>query len=223
MKIAFLGDSITCGYALEDKSKKYSTLVSDALDMTEKNYGITGTLIAKAGLNRDNDHAFVTRISLIDNADIAVVFGGTNDYFWSDAPIKGEDDSYFSHALETIVDHIKTHRKGKLTLFVTPYPHNGIGNFDGGEHWCDASRHNTEERNRNGHVLRDYVDEIARICIRNEIPYLNLHRDFMFDWRIHTLDGCHPNENGHKLIAEKIVNELKTLMGENADAGSGSI
>lgn len=212
MNIAFLGDSITYGYDLKDKRKKYSSLVSDALCMVEENYGITGTLMAKAGLNRDNDNAFVTRIPLIADADIAVVFGGTNDYFWSDAPIKGEGDSYFSSALKTIIEYVKKHRQGRITLFVTPYPHNGIGNYYGGEHWRDSSRHNTDEKNINGHTLLDYVEAIEEICIENEMPYLNLHKDFAFDWHLHTTDGCHPNEEGHKLLAEIIINKIEELM-----------
>ena len=83
MKIAFLGDSITFGYALEDKSCRYATLVSKALGFEEENYGITGTLVAKAGLNREDGKDFVSRAELIDGADVAVIFGGTNDYFWS--------------------------------------------------------------------------------------------------------------------------------------------
>jgi len=38
-----------------------------------ENHGITGTLIAKAGLIGDDGDAFITRINLINNADIAVV------------------------------------------------------------------------------------------------------------------------------------------------------
>ena len=212
MTLAFLGDSITFGYDLEDKSKKYSTLASEALGMTEENYGITGTLIAKAGLNRENDDAFVTRIPLIDRADIAVIFGGTNDYFWSDAPIRGEGDEFFAHALETMIGHIQATRGRKLTLFVTPYPHNGIGNFVGGEFFKDSSRHDTDTKNFNGHILQDYVDAIEAACQKHSIPCLNLHKDFPFDWRLHTTDGCHPNEEGHKLIAEAVVKKIKALL-----------
>ena len=212
MNIAFLGDSITYGYGLEDKNKKYSTLISNTFGMTEKNYGITGTLVAKAGLNRENGDAFVTRVHLINSADIAVIFGGTNDYFWSDKPIKGDDDGYFSHALETMITHIKKHRQDKITLFVTPYSHNGIGNFYKGENWKASSRHNTSAKNFNGHILLDYVNAIEEACSKNSIPCLNLHENFAFDWRLHTIDGCHPNEEGHKILADTIAEKIKFLM-----------
>ena len=213
MKIAFLGDSITLGYALEDKSKRYATLVAKNLGMTEENYGITGTLVAKAGLNTEDGKDFVTRAELIDDADVAVVFGGTNDYFWSDKTIYGEGDAYFDSALRTIVKRIKEKRAGKVTLFVTPYQHNGVGNYLGGDDWRIArSRHDTTEKNYNGYVLGDYVRAIVAVCEEEGIPYLNLSENFDFAHELHTSDGCHPNEIGHELIAEAVVKKLKTLI-----------
>ena len=213
MKIAFLGDSITFGYALEDKSCRYSTLVCDTLGAEEINHGITGTLVAKAGLSRDDGTAYVDRIDLVLDADVTVVFGGTNDYFWSDAPIHGEaTDVSFTHAMETICAYVRRVRAGKITLVVTPYPHNGVGNFLGGETWRTSSRHDTDAVNFCGHTLSAYASVMEEICLKYSIPCLNLHKNFNFDYRRHTLDGCHPNREGHRLLAEAIENKLKTLM-----------
>lgn len=204
--IAFLGDSITYGYGLEDPTVAYPYLVARRLGLEIENYGITGTLVAKAGLNTEDGKDFVSRISLVDDADIAVVFGGTNDYFWSDTPISGgENDAYFEHALGTLCRHIQEVRKGKLTLFVTPYPHNGIGNYEGGEHWKTASsRHDTDEKNFTGSTLADYAAVIEKVCNEYGIPCLNLHENFNFDWQRDTLDGCHPNKAGHVRLADAI-------------------
>ena len=210
--IAFLGDSITCGYALNDVELRYSTLLSKRIGAIEENHGITGTLIARAGLNKTDGKDFISRISLIDNADVAVVFGGTNDYFWSDKPIFGEGDGFFSHAIDEICRHIKEKRGDKLTLFVTPYPHNGVGNYLGGEKWNSSSRHDTGEINFNGHTLWDYALAIERACKKYEIPCLNLHESFTFDHTVHTIDGCHPNEEGHRLLAEAIEKKLRELL-----------
>ena len=212
MTVGFLGDSITLGYALEDKSKRYATVLSEALGVTEVNHGITGTLVAKAGLNATDGLDYVSRLHLILDCDVAVIFGGTNDYFWSDKPISGDDDSYFAHAMETIAKRVCELRAGKVTLIVTPYPHNGIGNFLGGEMWRTSSRHDTSAKNFSGHTLSDYVETTVRVCEKYGLPCLNLHRDFAFDWRVHTSDGCHPNEDGHKLLAEAIGAKLKELI-----------
>ena len=215
MKIAFLGDSITFGYALADKAKRYSTLVCEELGAEEENHGITGTLVAKAGQNRKDDKSFVSRAHLIDDGDVAVVFGGTNDYFWSDTAITGEDDSFFEHALESSIARIKEKRAGKITLFVTPYSHSGEGNFLGGEHWQCANRHDTTATNYNGYTLLDYVNLIEKVCEKHGVPCLNLHKNFPFDWRVHTTDGCHPNEAGHTLIAQAVSAKLKELLAKN--------
>ena len=213
MKIAFLGDSITLGYGLENKSLRYATLVAKSLGMEEENYGITGTLVAPAGMNREDGRDFLSRISLIDSADVAVVFGGTNDYFWSDAPIRGgSDPSYFTIAVDALCRHVKEAREGKPTLFVSPYPHNGIGNFFGGKNEKDASRHDTSAKNFVGSTLWDYASVWEEACKKYKLPLLNLHRNFPFDHKKHTLDGCHPNEEGHRLLAETISAYLKQLL-----------
>ena len=143
MTIAFLGDSITLGYALSDKSNRYATLVAKELSLEEENYGITGTLVAKAGLNSSDGKDFVSRAHLIDSSDVAVIFGGTNDYFWSDKGIYGEGDEYFISAMDSLLQRVKEKREGKITLVVTPYPHNGVGNYLGGEMWKTSSRHSS--------------------------------------------------------------------------------
>lgn len=211
MTIAFLGDSITFGYGLYHKENRYSTLVSQAFGLEELNYGITGTLVAKAGLNQTDGKDFLSRAYLIDDADIAIIFGGTNDYFWSDRPIYGNGEQYFEFAIRKLSDRVKEKRNRKITLFVTPYPHNGVGNFFGGSDWKASSHHDTDEKNYNGHTLKDYVDVIASVCEEKAIPCLKLFDDFGFSWREHTSDGCHPNEVGHTLIAKAITEKLKEL------------
>ena len=210
--IAFLGDSITYGHGLADASARYATLVSKRLCMDEENYGISGTLVAKAGLNRADGKDFLSRVGLIDSADVAVIFGGTNDYFWSDKPICGEGEAFFEFALERMCEHVLKVRKGKITLFVAPYPHNGVGNYLGGEKWNSSSRHDTGEVNFNGHTLPDYARVIERVCQKYGLPCLNLHKNFEFDHSVHTLDGCHPNEEGHRLLADAVEEKLRELL-----------
>ena len=213
MTVAFLGDSITCGYGLSDVNQRYTALLSQDLGLEEENYGITGTLIAQAGLNRTDGRDYVSRMHLIEHADIAVIFGGTNDYFWSDTPIRGgTDDRYFAHAVETLCQYVSRVRAGRITLIVTPYPHNGVGNYFGGQTWKTASRHDTDTTNFCGHTLADYASTMEEICTSYGIPCLNLHRNFEFDHRRHTLDGCHPNEEGHQLLAEVIGNQLRKFI-----------
>jgi lysophospholipase L1-like esterase len=212
MKIAFLGDSITFGYALDDKSLGYAPLTAKMLGAEIENYGITGTLVAKAGLNNTDEKDFVSRAHLIDSADVAVIFGGTNDYFWSDKGIEGDSDEYFRHAVCTLIERAKTVRAGKVTLFVTPYRHHGKGNYEGAPVWNDSSWHDTDAKNYSGNTIFNYVDVIRTECAKAGVLCLDLYDGFEFDWREHTSDGCHPTEKGHLLIANTVVAKLKELI-----------
>ena len=211
MKIAFLGDSITLGYGLEDQNERFTGKVCSMLGAEEENYGITGTLMSQAGLNRHDQYSFLNRLDLIASADIAVVFGGTNDYFWSDREIYGDGDEYFSHAVDFICRYICKERLGKKTLLVTPYPHHGTGNYLGGETWNTSNEHDTDALNFNGHRLLDYVDVIEKTGEKYGLPVLNLHKEAGFDWTKHTMDGCHPNGYGHSWLADKIFAKLKSM------------
>ena len=215
--ISFLGDSITYGTGVTPTKSRFSTVLAKRFGATEYNSGTPGSLLADAGSSANEHNAFVHRISKTDKGDVAVIFGGTNDYFWSDHPISGGDtDAYFDHAVKTLCQYVVEHRQGKPTLFVTPYPHNGIGNYFGGADSNDSSRHDTDSPNYFGHTLKDYADTIERICGEYGIPCLNLYRDFPFDWEQHTVDGCHPNEEGHRLIADAIEAELNAMLGRTA-------
>jgi lysophospholipase L1-like esterase len=212
MKIAFLGDSITLGYGLTDRNQRYSTIVSHNLKMEEQNLGITGTLMAQAGLNRNDKNDFVSRAHLIDAADFVVVFGGTNDYFWSDCGIYGENESCFQYAVRKLIEKILLNRDKQSVVFVTPYRHNGVGNYENGKDWLDSNRHDTDTKNYNGHTLKDYVDVIAALCREYGVPCLNLYEKTDFDWKEHTIDGCHPNEMGHKIIAAHIEDAIRAAL-----------
>lgn len=227
MKIAFLGDSITKGHTLENESKRFSTLMCNALGAEEQNCGSTGTLVAKAGLSKNADplntksivvknglsvdlkQPFVERVMDMKGADYAVVFGGTNDYYWSDTPISDCDDSesvaYFKNAVDYLCKCLLTMYPKERILFVTPYPHHGCGNYYGGESWLDPQEHDTDGRNYLGHQMLDYVDAIIEVCNRYDIECVDLYRTTTFDWKKMTTDGCHPNEAGHCWICDQLL------------------
>jgi len=213
MKISFLGDSITFGYDLENQEDRFSTVLCKKLNAIEANFGITGTLMARAGMNRENGRAFIDRLPLVLDGDITIIFGGTNDYFWSDTPIgdiNSKEDSFY-RAVDAMFKKCSEERDVKKTLVVTPYPHNGIGNFYGGADHKDSSRHNTDELNYNGYRLIDYVNVLEELAEKYNISVLNLHKVTGFNWEIHTTDGCHPNTEGHKWLANKIEEKLREM------------
>lgn len=213
MKIAFLGDSITYGYALDNREDRYTTVLCKEMGAEEENFGITGTLMARCGMNRNDGKSFIDRLDLVLDADITVIFGGTNDYFWGETPIGTVDagEDYFYKAVYEICKRCSERRDVSKTLIVTPYPHNGIGNFYGGDDYNHSSRHNTDEKNFNGHCLEEYCDVLEDIANSFSIPVLNLHKVEGFHWEEHTTDGCHPNPEGHIWLAKVIGDKIKNL------------
>ena len=204
VKIGFLGDSITYGYGLANRERdRYATLVCRKLGCEEINLGITGTLVARAGLSRDDGTAFVDRLPLLEGCDRAVVFGGTNDYFWSDGPLDGEELDCFAPAADFLCRELLRRFPRERILMITPYPHHGVGNFQGGASWRDACEHDTDAPNYQGCSLADYASAIAGAAETYGLNTLNLFEARPgFDWRAQTLDGCHPNEDGHRWLAE---------------------
>lgn len=77
--VAFLGDDYTAGTAASSTAKRFTTLVSTALGLTEKNFGRDGTGYAKVSRSGGGD--YTTRGSAIVAArpDVVVVSGGRND------------------------------------------------------------------------------------------------------------------------------------------------
>jgi lysophospholipase L1-like esterase len=206
--VAFLGDSITLGYALEHQSDRFTDIIAGEYGIINENCGICGTLMTRAGQNRTDGNSYLDRLKLIKDADIAVIFGGTNDYFWSDRPIyppEGEEatEDYFSVAFEKICWFASTRRDKDFTLLVTPYPHQGVGNYEGGSSYTASSTHETNDLNYNSQRMADYMACIIETAEKYDIPVLNLHTDSDFDYKTMTIDGCHPNEVGHEWLAEK--------------------
>ena len=126
-RAAFLGDSITMGYGLADAADRYSTVFCKRIGAEECNYGITGTLMARAGLSKSDGTSFLDRYEAMEDADLAVVFGATNDYFWSDMPIfpdtpdASEDDGYFANAVRRLCRGMREKYPGIPTVFILPY------------------------------------------------------------------------------------------------------
>ena len=86
-KINFLGDSITEGVGATDPEAMYVNIVKHDAELAEaRNYGISGTRIARQ--SNDEGSAYCDRYKKMDDdADVVVVFGGTNDFGHGDAPL----------------------------------------------------------------------------------------------------------------------------------------
>ena len=91
IKANFLGDSITEGHCASTPDKCYIEILKQKYGLSEaRNYGISGTRIARQQrtyMFPEFDRDFCSRVGDMDkDADIVIVFGGTNDHGHGDAP-----------------------------------------------------------------------------------------------------------------------------------------
>ena len=97
IKINFIGDSITEGVGASCADTVYHAVLKSEAKLAEaRNYGISGTRFA-VQQKKDNNYVDVNSFcerfeKMDDDADVVVVFGGTNDYGHGDAPIGGFTD-----------------------------------------------------------------------------------------------------------------------------------
>lgn len=58
--------------------------------------------------------------------------------------------------------------------------------------------------------LKNYTDTVRRICENKGITYVDLRSEYTKQqWSDKLEDGCHPNNEGHELIFEKVKQKLE--------------
>ena len=126
-KINFLGDSITHGSGTSGEDKRFSNLIAAKTGAICRNYGIGGTRIARQ-FNRTipdfDDNDYCSRVCKMDpDADIVVVFGGTNDYGHGFAPVGQPQDTdvwSFYGALNHLYTYLLSTYPNAFIFVMTP-------------------------------------------------------------------------------------------------------
>lgn len=205
-----LGDSITEGVGASDKSNSYPSVLAQLLGAKVNNYGVSGSRITDT-FSAEHPGAFVNRMYGMDrSADLIVVFGGTNDYWYGDCPIGKKTDTgtgSFYGALNKMMSYLKNAYPESEIVFITPYQQSK-----------DASETQAYKRSTNcdmGHgTLSKYRNALLDRCQYYNIPVLDLYADYELNTidNIEALrkygqflcDGCHLNDSGYNLLARKI-------------------
>ena len=205
-KINFLGDSITEGVGTACREEIYLNLLKEAEGLAEaRNYGISGTRLAVQNGPEDWGPAYSVRYTeMADDADIVVVFGGTNDFGHGNAPIGQFSDrvntTYYG-ACHVLMQGLIEKYPAAAIVFMTP-----------------LHRLSEDEPSMgNGLPLKRYVEIIKEVAAHYSIPVLDLFAMGGIQPRVpvqqerYCPDGLHPNGEGHKLIASRLAGFLKAL------------
>ena len=212
-KIVFLGDSITEGACSSNcMEKSYWAVLGKLSGAVVKGYGIGGTRIAEqlVKTNAPEDaKPFITRVEKMDaDADVAVVFGGTNDYGHGDAPLGRMTDrtnSTFYGAMHNLCRALIKRYPRSLIIVITPM------------HRLNEEELVNERGVRNVATLSDYVNAERRVAEYYSLPLLDLYASSSLNPEVPEIqklfmpDGLHPNDAGHELIAKRLFAFLKNL------------
>lgn len=211
-KINFLGDSITEGSNLIDPKYIYLNVIASETGAIVRNYGVSGTRIARKTVPSEKpqyDEDFILRAEKMKaDADIIVVFGGTNDYDHGDAPLGKMSDRTpytFYGAMHVLLQNLINKYPDAQIVVLTPL------------HKL-AERLETNKAGIKWDIgLDGIVEAEKRVAEYYSVPVLDLYAVSGMQPSVDILrekympDGLHPNEAGHKKIADKLTNFLKLM------------
>lgn len=210
-RVLFLGDSITEGVGTSCEAARYTTVLKEKAGLAAIiNHGISGTRLARQqhvsqeSLYWDTN-AFTERYSKMeDDADIVVVFGGTNDYGHGDAPFGNDDDrtiDTYCGAVHCLMQGLIEKYPAATIVFMTPLHRQG-------DRMPNAS---------NNLPLKPYIDVIRNTAEQYSIPVLDLFAtsgiqpDIQAQRELYCPDGLHPNDLGNEKIAARLQAFLEAL------------
>lgn len=213
-KIAFLGDSITEGVGTSSIDHVYWNVIAQRTGAECYGYGISGTRIAQQqrvpSPNPSHDQYFGSRVEkMIPDADIVVVFGGTNDFGHGDAALGHMDDrrlDTFYGAYHLLMQQLIERYPAAQIVVMTPL------------HRCseDEDVYNELGVRRQG-TLRRYAQAVREVAEFYGIPVCDLYATCKIQPRVEILkqmympDGLHPSDAGNVLVAERLLSVLNAL------------
>lgn len=207
LKINFLGDSITHGQCASDPELCYVSLFRKKYpDAVIRNYSVPGSCISDKCLW--GVESFYDRADKMDpDADLVVVFGGTNDYCCCCPPGQWGDrtpDTYYG-ACWALFDKLLRKYHGKWIVIATPL------------HRLNEDGTICEDRPMVA-PLWDYVKVMKETAAYFGFPVIDLFSTSGIQPNIdyiretYTVDGLHPNDAGHALLFERMDAALRHIL-----------
>ncbi len=207
--LMFLGDSITEGTGVKDEKNIYlNRLGRSAGARRVLNYGIGGTSIARNKAEMWRTGSFVVRAQALPDeawhADVAFIFGGTNDYGIGDA-LFGDENSCnpfeINGAVNILIPTLRGMKADVKIVLLSPIRRLGDG---------------VPNRATN-QPLEAYAELLRKAAARHHVYFCDLFHEDLFDpecpgqRRRYIPDGLHPNDEGQGVLAEKILQLVAKL------------
>ncbi len=214
-KIAFLGDSITEGVGASSPEDIYWKVVEKESGAHCYGYGISGTRIAPQRVKSEEaswDLYFGSRVEeMIPDADVVVVFGGTNDFGHGDAAFghmqDRTQDSFYGACHLLMQQLIDRYPRAQLVVMT---PLHRISE--------DEDDYNEFGLPRQGRLER-YVNAICEVAAFYGVPVVDLYRTCSIQPRVpsqmelYMPDGLHPNDLGFYMMYTHVLPVVRQALG----------
>ncbi len=209
--INVLGDSIAEGIGASGKEKSFPSVLAKLTGAQVNNYGVSCSRITDIVSDVSNPGSFVDRMYQMDKAaDLIIVFGGTNDFWYGDCPIGKRTDTSpntFYGALNTMITYLQSTYPNADIVFLTPYQQSK-----------DADETHSYKRSTYGNfgtgTLSEYRTAMLDRCQFYGVPVLDLYADYELNtvdnrdalarYGQYLCDGVHLNDAGYNFLARKI-------------------
>lgn len=205
MTINALGDSITYGSGLSEANRerdRWTTILNIISGAIVNNYGVPSSKISE--VNGDEVQSFVERVTTLPDADLNIIFGGTNDYWHHQTPIgniDSTDTSTFCGALNYVLQYLQQNQPSNKILFVFPFN--------------QRYSNRTCEYDYGYGTMNDFRKAAIEVCARNGVPMIDMYADSGINpafvdaqYTLYTYDGVHIKRTGHALVAKLISEKI---------------
>lgn len=195
-KMLVMGDSIAAGtYTGKDdwcplsKAKTFGSIIAQKLGYDELVNSAVNGITYKSADWGNTAYSVINQEKNSPLCDLVVISAGTNDFGTGVALGEASDtrDVSFIGAVETVFRTISERRKGAKVVIVIPY-----------------------ERSRNVNGIGLTLDDYRKVLIEKAEKYgfIVVHGENL-KLGEYEFDGLHPDDEGHRIIAEYILKEIE--------------
>lgn len=200
-KLVIYGDSIS---TMNYDCGGYGRFLGEMLDCKITNHAISGS-----GLGKNTPCSMVSVIdnpeNLHSDADIIIVWHGTNDWYWG-TPVQGDGNDCYDGGLRYVIEKLRNNSPDADIICMTP-----IFRLQAPDE-CDECCEAYDNPNKIGFTLKDYIDTLLEMSGKLCFPVVDLRTLTNFNaYNAYKYlpDNIHPSEEGHKRIANILANFIK--------------